>query len=330
MNFGIIGSAHGHIESDFIKNLLTAGCCFKGIVDDRREYAKAIAEHYNVPLFQSPEELFDQGIDLAGTSAVNNQKIDVIEMCAEHGVHIMADKPIVIDDNQYRRLKRVIDKGRIQIGLLLSVRFMPAIYTLKKLIDEDLIGQLLSIEIFNPHKLNPDSRPEWHFDKKQNGGMVIDLHIHSIDLFNWLTASTISEYSGIALKSILKEKPGFFDLSQFTVMSKSGVSGYFRADWHMPKSHWSWGDLRVFCTGSTGMIEVRAIGDPITRAQQVILFGNEKETECVDIITPEKNVTTDFLDRITGKPSSISHRDILNATKLSIEFDRCAREYIYL
>ena len=58
--------------------------------------------------------------------------------------------------------------------------------------------------------------PVSYFKKKhicnyysKSGGIAVDLHLHSIDIFNWLTGGKITEYSGIMPKSVLKEKPDF-------------------------------------------------------------------------------------------------------------------------
>jgi predicted dehydrogenase len=326
VNFGIIGSAHSHIY-EIIEAFIASEGKFMGIYNDGSDLAIEISSRYSVPLFDDINELFALGIEVAGTSAINNKKIDIIVLCAKNNVHIMADKPIVINEQQYLRLENVIKNSGIQVGLMLSVRFLPAVYTLKKLIDSGVIGKLLSVEIFNPHKLNAPTRPEWHFDKKQNGGIAIDLHVHSIDTFNWLTGSKITEYSGTMIKSVLAEKPDFYDASQFMVHTDAGVTGYFRVDWHTPDMHWSWGDIRIFCTGSKGQIEVRASGDPITKQKQVILYGIDSETQNIEMEDPNCNETVDFINRIKGKKHIITHHDILEATRLSIEFDKCAKLY---
>lgn len=322
MNFAVIGSAHGHITS-FIEDMLAKQGNFVGIYDDNSSLASKIAEDYGVPLIEDMEELFNKNVDVAGTSEVNHKKIDVIEKCSEKGVHIIADKPIVVNESQYKRLEKIVDEDKIEIGLMLTVRFMPVIRKVKEIVEENIIGDLLAVEIFSPHSLHPETRPDWHFDKEKNGGIIIDLMIHSVDLYNWLTQDEITDFSGTVQKSILKEKKDFYDSAQIFVESRKGSSGYFRVDWHMSDSHWSWGDLRVFCTGSKGLLEARVIGDPVTQESQVILFEEGEETRRVKIDeSKELSVTDDFINRIQGKNYIIGQEDILKATRATIEFDR--------
>lgn len=324
MNFAVIGSAHGHIH-EFIGDMLDLKGNFIGVYEDGSGTARGISDKYGVPLYDDIDELLEQGIVVAGTSAINNEKINIIEKCSEKGVHIIVDKPLVVDHEQYNRLQKVIETGKIQVGLMLTVRFMPEIVTLKRLIEDDVIGRLISVEIFNPHKLIAETRADWVFDDKLSGGIAVDLMVHSVDLYNWLAESEIQDFHGVAQKSIMNEKENFYDSTQFLVTSKNGTSGYFRADWHMTDSHWTWGDFRVFCSGTKGCVEVRALGDPLTREPLIVLYEEGKETCKLDILDYKNSVTKDFVNRVEGKEHVIGHEDILSATKISIEMENYAK-----
>ena len=325
LDFALLGSAHGHIKK-FVQVMLNQGGNFIGIYNDGSSLSKELSRNYSVPIYDNLEEIFKKGIDIAGTSIVNHKKIKIIEKCSDYGVHVIADKPIVVNNEQYNKLESIINEGKIEVGLMLTLRFNSCIKTVKKLVDNNKIGKLLSIEVLSPHKLRKDTRPDWHFDKNKNGGIVIDLMIHSVDLYNWFTESEIVDYKGLVQKSILKEKKNFYDNCQFYLQSKNGVSGYLRVDWHMTDSHWSWGDIRIFCTGSEGYLEARVTGDPLTREPQIILFEEGKETREVEIESEDDTVIYDFLSRVKGKKSLIGHREILEATKMTVDFDQEAEE----
>lgn len=327
VNFVVIGSAHGHIY-EFITDMLSLGWNFLGLFNDGSDITYNILKSFGVPVFNDINKLLDQNISVAGTSAINNKKIDIIELCNEKGIHIIADKPIVANEEQYNRLEKIISQGKIEVGLMLSVRFMPEIYALKNAILDNVIGNLISVEIFNPHKLTPDKRPSWAFDNVQSGGVIIDLLVHSIDLYNWLTEDEICDYQGVVQKSILKEKGTFFDSTQVLVISKNGTSGYFRASWHMTESHWTWGDFRVFCSGTKGSVEVRALGDPLTREPVVVLYEEGKETRKLKVEEYKNSVTKDFIDRVNKKNHVIGHKDILDATRITVELDKKAKRII--
>jgi predicted dehydrogenase len=323
--FGVIGSAHGHIF-EFIEDMLKIGGEFVGIYDDNSQLCKEISQKYNIPIFKDKDELIESGVEVVGTSAISNEKIDIIEYCESKGVHIIADKPIVTNKQQLNRLEKIIERGIIQIGLLLTVRFMPEVYAVKQLINSGKLGRLLSIEIFNPHKLSANSRPDWHFEHDKGGGVIIDLMVHSVDLYRWLSNNEIDNYSGLVKKSMLPEKPSFYDMANFSVQSGNGISGYLRVDWHMTTAHWSWGDLRIFCTGTKGSIEIRALGDPITKEPIAVFFSEDNKTTKLDITSISLNATSDFINRIDGKAYIISHKDIVEGTRVCLDFDFDAKK----
>ena len=94
MKFGIIGCRHDHIEG-FVMDMLKMGHTFVGICEKEGRLAPSLAEQYGVLLTDDPEEIWKQQPDIIGSSAVNNEKIRILEACAAHGAHFMVDKPIV-------------------------------------------------------------------------------------------------------------------------------------------------------------------------------------------------------------------------------------------
>jgi len=326
MNFAVIGSAHGHIY-EFVEDMVSLGGKFIAVYNDKTtDIAKAMSLKYSVPLVDNIDELLNLNIDIVGSSAINSDKVSIVEECSKRGIHIIVDKPLVINEEQYKRLEKVVENKKIQVGLMLAMRFMPTIHTLKKIILDNHIGSLINIEIITPHRLQAKHRLISFFDKHKNGGIIIDLLIHNIDLFNWLTESTISSFSGFVNETSLHENHKFMDSAYFLVRSQNGVSGYLRTDWHMPDSHWTWGDLRIFCVGTGGTIEVRVLGDPITKEEIIVLYKEGQPTTKIPVEECKNSSTIDFLNRINRKDYIISHKDILEVSRLSIEFDKDAKK----
>lgn len=71
------------------------------------------------------------------------------------------NQPIAVNEEDYKRLEKVIKKGNIEVGLMLTVRFMSSIYTIKQIIERGEIGQLLGVKIFSPQRLRAEERLDW-------------------------------------------------------------------------------------------------------------------------------------------------------------------------
>lgn len=317
MKFGILGAAHGHIAS-FAASMIKSGHEFVGIYDPVKKRTESFVKRFSAKVFDDPRDLLDTGVEIIGTSAVNNTKIDFYELCEEYGVHVIADKPLVTDYSQYNRVENIIRRGKIQIGMLLTLRFSAPYVQLKKIIDQGDLGDILSIEFYNAHNLNPDSREDWHFSSDQNGGVIVDLIIHCADLFRWYTGMDEGMYSGIKIKSVLPEYDTFYDFADVYMQTAQGVTAYFKTGWLMPEGAQAAG-YRIFVTGSKGTAVIENSVLKVCKNQQPFV-----EVECPPIL---QDPTMDFLGGLSGKERLITHDDILMATKMTLDMDGQAQVY---
>lgn len=322
LTFSIIGCQHAHI-SIFIEEMIELGHTCAGIYEaDNKELLHSMAEKYHLEIVEDVETLLSEEVSIVGCAAINHEKIDIIELCEQHGKHIMVDKPLITNEEDFSRVVDVINRGKIQIGLLLTERFRPSIYTLKEKIDQGDIGEVVSIEMRKPHRLKASERPKWHFSKEQCGGIIVDLFIHDFDLLHWLTERKVTNISGYASKNILPEYPTFYDVANLQVLLDDEIICNLYADWHTPNKSWTWGDCRLFVTGTKGIFELRLSGDPlITKDELMIRITHEEEISQVKLTEAPKSITEDFLDRINHQDSLIKHDDILAATKETLNAD---------
>lgn len=320
--FSIIGCEHAHIGM-FIDEMLKLGHVCAGIHEpENTKLAQSMSEQFKVPIVNDRESLLQDDIDIVGCASINVEKIDIIELCEQHGKHIMIDKPAVTNEKDFARLQEVVGRGRIEIGMLLTERFHSAVYTLKTKMDQGVLGRIVNIGIRKPHRLNPLQRPQWFFSHEQSGGIIIDLFIHDYDLLRWFTGAGVVASSGHMVKNILPEHPSFYDVAGVQVMMENNVTAQLYADWHTPEMSWTWGDGRIFVAGTKGFAELRLAGDPHVEKQPLLLtVTNEEGPTQVPLEHPSMTITADFLQRIDGKSSMITHNDILVATKDTLDAD---------
>jgi predicted dehydrogenase len=325
MKFAIIGCQHYHIKS-FIEEMLAEGHQFAGIFDDSDyEVAVQCAASYSVPFFSTLEEVLEQEVGLIGSAGPNDRKIDVIEWAEKHGIHVMTDKPIVIDENGLSRLRQVIDRNRIKVGMMLTARFAPAQFTLKHMIDEGLLGEIEDFTFLKPHKLNPASRPAWFFDKAINGGLIIDLMIHDVDMLWWFTGKKIVSHNGMLVKKRFPEYPSLYENAIVNVVLEDHITATMKSDWLMPEAFESWGDGRIFVSGTKGRVELRVSGDPFGQPGPFVAFtDHHHKTTRLEIIKPPATLAADFLNQIAGKPHRLTMEDVYRANSAVLKIDRAS------
>ncbi|MDF2963039.1 MAG: oxidoreductase, partial [Paenibacillus sp.] len=281
--FAIIGCRHGHIGM-FVTEMLKLGYTCEGICEpDEPSLAIGFSEKFGIPLASDPEALLSPGVSIIGSSAVNNEKIDLIELCEQYGKHIMLDKPLITCREGLERLEAVFNRGSIQVGMLLTSRDRRSIYTLKQKIDEGRLGEIVSITMRKPHRLSPASRQPWHFSKEQNGGIILDLLIHDFDLLRWLTGREVTGVNSLMAKHILPEYPEFYDTATVQVRMEGNLLAQLYTDWHTPESCWAFGDCRIFVSGTKGCAELRIFGDPSVSMDELMFqITNEEKFHRVE------------------------------------------------
>ncbi|SDD69087.1 Predicted dehydrogenase [Paenibacillus sp. UNCCL117] len=321
--FGIIGCRHAHIGI-FIEEMLKLGYRCAGLYDpEGGVLAETMAAKYGIKRVQEQDAVLHDRVKVIGCAAINAEKIDIVELCESLGKPVMLDKPAVVSREGQERLKRVAERGRIQLGMLLTERFQPAIWTLKRLLEQGELGELVSLGTRKPHRLDAESRPDWFFDEKQSGGILIDLLIHDFDLLRWLTGREPAAVHSWMSKTALPERPSFYNAVQAQAVLEGGVLAQLYADWQVPTGCPSWGDGRIFVAGTKGMAELRLHGDPPAGEGEprVLLAsaGGSGVWQEIETVQPPCGISEDFMRRLAGSASVVSQHDILRASELAVE-----------
>lgn len=140
---------------------------------------------------------FENYIDL-----INCDIVDAVEICTPNYMHIkMAidtvkagkpveiEKPLGISYDEAEELLKVLDKHPVANMMCMSYRFMPAVRYAKWIMNKNLIGDIVSINVqyLKSSGLWEGRRLEWRFVKKYAGtGVLGDLGVHLIDLATFL------------------------------------------------------------------------------------------------------------------------------------------------
>jgi predicted dehydrogenase len=136
-------------------------------------------------------------------SGRNDVKIDRITAAVEAGLHVLADKPWVINAADVPKLESVLaraeERGLVAYDIMTERFEITSILQRELLGDADVFGELLAGSEAEPgifmesvHFLLkrvagvPNRRPPWFFDVRQQGEGLTDVGTHLVDLVNWL------------------------------------------------------------------------------------------------------------------------------------------------
>ena len=142
-------------------------------------------------------------------SGRNAGKIDLIEAAVDTGMHVLVDKPWIIESADFERLAKVLDKAKISGQLaydIMTERFEPTNALQRELVNTaDVFGKIEpgtpdepGVYIENVHHFmktvagRPNIRPAWFFDSRQQGEGMADTGTHLVDLVQWTLAPQTS------------------------------------------------------------------------------------------------------------------------------------------
>jgi predicted dehydrogenase len=118
-----------------------------------------------------------------------NHRADAIRRAAAASKHIYCEKPIAGDLKTALLLAQVCEQADVKTGVVQDKLWLPGIMKLKRLIENDFFGKILSIRgefgywVFEGHSV-PAQRPSWNYRRETDGGIIIDMFCHWRYLFD--------------------------------------------------------------------------------------------------------------------------------------------------
>lgn len=329
VTFGVVGADHRHIYH-LIEGLLRAGAVCAGYVSassDPKVVEGVQSRFPQLRAVDTAQELYENpAIDLIVTAAVPCERAGIAIQAMQHGKDVLTDKPGVTDRTQLQQVEAAVKATGRRFAICFSERMIvPSVATAHRLIEDGAIGEVVQTLGMGPHRLNAAIRPDWFFDKSQYGGILVDIASHQIDQFLVLTRSTDAEISHAAIGQLGRAtRPDFQDFGEVALQSKTNHSrGYIRVDWFTPEGLPTWGDGRLFITGTEGTIELRKYVDIEGRSGTDHLFLCDRQgTRYIDCtsepITFFNKLVQDIQDRTE---TAISHAHAFTVCRLALDAD---------
>jgi UDP-N-acetyl-2-amino-2-deoxyglucuronate dehydrogenase len=224
LNFGIIGCgriARRHAEHIASNGKLVAVC------DIEKTKADELAHEYEAVPYQDINAMF-----------AGHPEMDVVAICTPNGLHaihtiaalnngfhVLCEKPMAINVADCKNMIDAAEKAGRRLFMVMQNRFNPPVMAVKKLVDEDRLGKIFSIQlncIWN-RKANYYEH-SWKGTKALDGGTLYTQFSHFIDLLFWIFGD-IKEVTGFIGNYHHKGIIEFEDTGVVTVKFENGYIG---------------------------------------------------------------------------------------------------------
>ncbi len=314
IRFSVIGLNHGHIYG-MVNSLIAGGGTLVAVYAKEPELLQNFTKQYpQAKIARSEAEIIeDTTIQLVASASIPVDRAPLGVRVMKAGKDYMADKPGIVTLEQLRQVKKVQKETHRIYSITYSERLAnPASVQAGKLIQEGAIGKVAQLIGLGPHRMRPESRPDWFFEPDRAGGILCDIGSHQCDQFLYYTDSKQAEVSFAQTGNFnIPDYPDYQDFGDMSVRSKH-ATGYIRIDWFTPEGLGTWGDGRTFILGTEGYIEMRKYVDIAGRQGGNHLFlVNQKETKYYNC----KNVYMPYGEQLVS--------DVVNRTETAMTQDHC-------
>ncbi len=129
------------------------------------------------------EVMSDPSYQIYFDAQTTGRRADAVKMAAKAGKHVYCEKPIASDTATALELYDVCEKAGVKHGVVQDKLFLPGMLKLKRLMENDFFGKILSIRgefgywVFEGFNV-PAQRPSWNYRKEDDGGIIIDMLCH--------------------------------------------------------------------------------------------------------------------------------------------------------
>lgn len=190
IGWGFMGRTHTHALRDLA--LYYPDIDFRvrlvHVCSRRLEKAKEAAELAGYEKFTDDwrDVIADPEVDVVSICTPNDQHEQMAIAALKAGKHVYIDKPLSVASESADRIAEAAKNASGQTRMVFNNRYSPAMMRAKQLIDEGKIGDVLTFQARYLHSgsIDPDKPIGWK--QQLQGGVILDLGSHALDLLTWL------------------------------------------------------------------------------------------------------------------------------------------------
>lgn len=167
--------------------------------------------------------------------------LEIAVPAAEAGCHVLIEKPIAHTLDGIDLLEEAVRKCDVRVLVGFQFRFHPGLQTVKRLLEENAIGPILSVQAHMGEYL-----PQWHpwedyrrsySARKDLGGGVVLTLCHPFDYVRWLVGDPMTISAFVGHRGGLEIEVE--DTAEILVRFASGAIGHVHLDYiQVQPNHW--------------------------------------------------------------------------------------------
>jgi predicted dehydrogenase len=311
---GIIG-LEGHYSEITKTAKLLPGIQMSAICDPA---AATLEKAIRSPVFASATPWTDyrsmldrEKLDVVAVCGENGTRPAIVKACAERGLPIVAEKPLALTLSDLADVRRAIDRNRVPLTMLLTMRFEAQYPAMRNIVRSGEIGEAVSMDAQKSYQLG--NRPEWMKSRKSYGGTIPYIGIHMIDLMRWISGREMVEAAAFHSTVGAPELREMENNSALIFKLDNRGTASLRMDYLRPATAPTHGDDRIRIVGTKGIVEYQ-------EEKGLTLITDSHPSIRITELPSVKPLFIDFLESIYLKtPHAITTADIFRISEIVLK-----------
>lgn len=179
----------GSIGERHLRCFLSTGRADAVFVEINDSLRQTIAERYSVPGFKSLDEALATNPTAAVVCAPAHLHIPISTTLAEHGLHLLIEKPLSTSFDGIDRLQTIVAEKRLTAGVAYVYRSHPLLTSMRTMLQDGHFGkpvELIAVSGQHFPTYRPAYRQIYYTDRATGGGAIQDALTHVINAGEWL------------------------------------------------------------------------------------------------------------------------------------------------
>jgi predicted dehydrogenase len=182
--WGVIGP--GRIAGQFAADMqVVEGAEIYAVAS--RSGAEKFVHDFEIPVVYGSYEALvqDPKVDGIYIATPHNFHFENAQMCLQAGKAVLCEKPLTVNARQAQSLIQLSHENRVFLMEALWTRYLPLYTEVRKLLDEEVIGEVVAMQSTFCFKSIKDEKERW-LNPDLAGGTLLDLGIYPISVSQWV------------------------------------------------------------------------------------------------------------------------------------------------
>ena len=175
------------------------------LVGRSREKLAELSRRHDIAEFTTDldEALADDTARVYFDAQVTSERKKSILKAIDAGKHVYTEKPVAESVVEGLELAHAATSAGVVNGVVHDKLFLPGLIKLKRLVDADFFGRILSVRgefgywVFDGD-LCPSQRPSWNYRASDGGGIVLDMFCH----WNYVLENLFGRVEAVTAKAV--------------------------------------------------------------------------------------------------------------------------------